>query len=332
MTQRKFSFWTIAALGLVTFLTGCQSRFNNLTPERIPQNPSGLYTFSFGAQLIATNVVEDSERATITINGESFPMVRSDEGGRIFTYDYAMPLGLNEARYFFTLEYDYTNLGGSGTNAFFSTDEEGGVYVARLINRYAIQLVADRGPPGATIDLVGSGFSPGDVIIIGGQAANTTINDGNSLDFVVPFLQTGMTYDVALRTAQGELPVGRFRVDPARSGSSVAMAGGTTGGTGFNSEFSSGNAGALSVFPPSLELFEGESLILLVQLSGVAPPGGLAVDVTTDVPESVIMPEVVIPAGAQTVSVSVEGGIPGSGNLYLTIPGSPELVVPVIVE
>jgi hypothetical protein len=62
-----------------------------------------------------------------------------------------------------------------------------------------------------------------------------------------------------------------------------------------------------------------------------ATTGGLLVDVTTDIPESVIMPEVIIPQGSNTTTVSVEGGRPGTGSLFIRGPGVRELTVPITV-
>jgi hypothetical protein len=63
-----------------------------------------------------------------------------------------------------------------------------------------------------------------------------------------------------------------------------------------------------------------------------APAGGLVLDITTDVPASVIMPEVLIPAGARSVNVVVEGGKPGSGTIYVRAPGFGEASVAITVS
>jgi hypothetical protein len=54
--------------------------------------------------------------------------------------------------------------------------------------------------------------------------------------------------------------------------------------------------------------------------------------VTTDVPESVIMPEVVVPEGSTNVVVTVKGGKPGAGTLYLKGFGQGEITIPVSVS
>ncbi|MCC5807951.1 MAG: cell surface protein [Opitutales bacterium] len=280
-------------LALVFLLTGCQTVFRDLTRERIPENPSGIYTFEFAAQLSNTNVVPGSERAKIVINGETFDMEPSPSGDRIFQFDYRMPQGVTEARYYYILTYDYVSNNVRRSAERFSTHEAGGVYRARLVNRYTIQLVADRGPVGSAIALVGSGFRSGDTVVIGDREADTTVQSGNSIEFTVPGLEAGRSYPVVLRTSGGDIDVGNFRVDE----------------------------GSLSVTPTSLRIRSGEVAQVIFQIPNPAPSGGYHIDVTTDAPASVIMDEVVIPAGFNSVVVDVEGGEPGSGSLFVEAPG-----------
>ena len=64
-----------------------------------------------------------------------------------------------------------------------------------------------------------------------------------------------------------------------------------------------------------------------------APSNGLLLDVTTDIPSSVIMPEVLVPAGQVSVSVPVVGGRPGAGSLVLKgYAGSGDLTIPITVS
>ena len=108
---------------------------------------------------------------------------------------------------------------------------------------------------------------------------------------------------MTLNSAAGNSPVGTFRIDPS----------------------------SVTVFPLSLNLQAGARQMLTFTLPNAAPPGGTLLDVTTDVPESVIMPEVIVPQGQTTVSITVEGGKAGSGNLFLKGFGSGEVTVPVTV-
>ena len=296
---------SLLLLGLLVLSTGCRSVFQDLTPERIPVNPSGIYTFSFSAQIPAANRIKGSERAEITINGETYPMVRGPSDGLSFSYDYKMPAGITEARYYYTLYWDFPSASGDErTTQRYSTAESGKVYQARLINRYPIQLVSDRGPTGSIIPIVGSGFSPQDVVIVGGVEASTTIHSANSLEFAVPSLPAGNAYRVAVRTGEGDLPAGTIRIDEA----------------------------ALRVQPESLFLSRGQTEFLIIETDNPAPLGGLWVDSQTDIPQSIIMPEIRLPEGARSVNVNVTGGTPGSGVLILTVPGFAPVRIPVTVN
>jgi len=88
----------------------------------------------------------------------------------------------------------------------------------------------------------------------------------------------------------------------------------------------------VTVNPASLNLRTGEQRALEFTIPTPAPQGGLLLDLTTDVPESVIMPEVVVPAGATTVTITVLAGKPGAGALYLKGFGPGEITIPVAVS
>lgn len=285
-------------------LTGCNTVFQDFTPERIPENPSGIYTFTFTASIPKGNRINGSERAEITINGKTFPMVKSASADLTFTYDYKMPPGVTEARYYYTVYWDYKTTGKVKTARRDSTTENKKVFHSRLINRYPIQLVNDRGPAGARIPIVGNGFSSQDVVVVGGVEAATTIHSANSLEFTVPALVSGRAYPVVLRTGGGDLSAGNFRIDEA----------------------------ALRVQPQSLLLSQGEMDFLIVELENPAPLGGLYVDAQTDIPSSLIMPEIIIPEGARSVNVNVTGGAPGTGVLVLTVPGFAPIEIAVSVQ
>jgi hypothetical protein len=42
----------------------------------------------------------------------------------------------------------------------------------------------------------------------------------------------------------------------------------------------------------------------------------MLIDVQTDIKDSVIMPEVIVPANATSVTIPVQGGKPGTGSLF----------------
>ncbi|MFP4283446.1 MAG: IPT/TIG domain-containing protein [Opitutales bacterium] len=289
----------------IVFLSGCGSTFHNLTDERIPQNASNIYTFSFKADFLSANVDKESAVAYLVINGETLLMDRLEGRELVFVYDYPFPPGVNELRYYYQLDYEYTNAGIVGEKTIYSTDENyGRPFLARLTNRYPIQLVSSRGRVGDRIAVVGSGFSEFDAVRVGESTAETRFRSPNSLEFIVPPLDAGRSYPVVLEAAGGDLEMGSFRVDQ----------------------------GALRVSPDTIDISSGDPTQLTFMIDGEAPSGGFSIDVTTDVPESVIMPEVTIPAGSRSVSIIIEGGAPGQGQLVVEAPGFGTQTIPVRVD
>jgi len=295
---------SLLILATLLILGGCGTVFQNYTPAQISQNPSGIYTFSFSSDMIKGNRIEGSERAEITINGRTYPMKRSASEKLGFTFDYKMPPGVSEARYYYTLYWNYRTEQGVKTAVRHSTQETKKVYTAQLRNRYAIQLVSDRGPAGSRIPIVGSGFSSQDVVVVGGVEATTTVHTANSLEFTVPAIPSGRGYQVVVRTGTGDLNVGTFRVDEA----------------------------TFSVSPGTLYMNRGDTELLIVEIENPAPFGGLLIEAQTDVPKSLIMPEIIVPEGSRSVSVTVTAGSPGSGILVLGVPGYAEIEIPVTVN
>lgn len=295
---------SLLVLATLLILSGCGTVFQNYTPAQISQNPSGIYTFSFSSDMIKGNRIEGSERAEITINGRTYPMKRSATDKLGFTFDYKMPPGVTEARYYYTLYWDYKSEQGVKQAIRYSTQEEKKVYTSQLRNRYAIQLVSDRGPAGSRIPIVGSGFSSQDVVVVGGVEATTTVHTANSLDFIVPAVPSGQAYHVVVRTGTGDLNVGSFRVDEA----------------------------TFSVSPSTLYMNSGDAELLIVEIDNPAPFGGLLIQAQTDIPNSIIMPEIVVPEGSRSVNVNVKAGAPGNGILVLGVPGYAEIEIPVTVN
>ena len=160
-----------------------------------------------------------------------------------------------------------------------------------------------RGPIGARIAIVGRGFTPQDVVYLDSVPARTIFESPNSVSFSVPAVPAGRAYTVSLNNGTTSQQVGSFRVDGL----------------------------SLDVAPTSLTLPAGGRATLSFSLGSPAPEGGLLIDVSTDIPKSVIMPEVIIPAGSSTATITVQGGQPGTGNLFVTGAGQGEITVPVTV-
>jgi hypothetical protein len=296
----KFITWGILFVGAL-LLGGCNTRINNLTSEKVPQNPSGIYRLTMSASIPDASVVDDSMEAFVVVDGKRREMTRSDSGDPIFHYDYAMPPGRSSASYYYILNYAVDRLGGPKSRTV-QEPEKGEPFRLLLTNKYVVNFPY-RGPVGSTIPVVGAGFSPGDVIVVGGYEAQTRFESPSAISFVVPPLEARKEYPVDWHTGDAVIPIGTFLVDPSR----------------------------FFITPETLELAPGERATVVVGLDNPAPAGGLPVNVTTDVPNSVVMPPVTIPPGQRTVSVVVEGGRAGSGTVFFEAPGFAEAQVPIRV-
>lgn len=286
----------ILALASAMLFSACRTSFTNLTPQRIPQNPSDIYTLSFAAKIGTADVIENSLKAYIVIDGETHPMERTSPRSRIFEYEYTLPPNRNAARYYFVLKYN-ANVDGSVRER----EQTSSLQTLSLTNRYVISMQAERGPVGAEIPVVGRGFSRFDKIHVGGYEAQTLFASPVALSFIVPPLPANEDYPVTLVTGSNELSVGTFRIDPS----------------------------SIRLNPSALEMATGQKRFVLFSIRRPAPEGGLPIEITTDIPASVIIPLVRIPVGKQTISVPVEAGAAGEGTLYISAPGFEEVEIPV---
>lgn len=296
---RRFFLWLGAALCLALF-SGCDEvKITNLTPSALPENPSQIYTISARVIPRASAIVPGSFKPRIVIDGKNFLMKPSPLGQNIYEFEYQVPAGRTELAYYFLVTYSLENNGVVTPREAYSS-----VSNARIVGRYVLSLEVNRGPVGARISVLGRGFTPQDIVYFDDAPTRTVFESPNALSFFVPAVEPNRNYRVTLGAASGTSPVGTFRVD----------------------------GGSVTVFPTELTLGTGQTQSLTFTVPNTAPSGGLLLDVTTDVPESVIMPEVVVPAGQNTVTVNVQGGRPGSGSLFLRGYGGGEVTVPVTVR
>ena len=289
----------LAAAATLALLAGCESvTLTNLTPGSMPENPSQIYTFTLRVTPRTNTIPAASIAPHIVVDGQNFDMKPSQLGGGLYEFEYQLPAGREELAYYYLVTYTT-----EGNNV--QTPGEAYTEVAhvKLVRRYVLSLEVNRGPVGARVSVLGRGFNPQDVVFFSGVAARTVCESPNALSFFVPPLEPGKNYSVALNGAPGYSPVGTFHIDPSN----------------------------VSVSPTSLALRTGARQALTFSIANPAPPGGTLLDLTTDVPESVIMPEVVVPPGNTSVTVTVEGGRPGTGNLFLKGFGTGELTIPVTV-
>ncbi len=287
-----------AALGLL-LLAGCNITITNLTPDELRENPSQLYTLTARVRATSQSIDRSSINVSVVIDGKDLPMRKSSQAGDVYECDYSLPRGRDTATYYFLVIYRYNSSPPSKNYQAYSQISHLGV-----ARRYSLPLEANRGPVGARVSIAGSGFGPQDVVYLDTVPARTVYESPSALSFFVPSVEPNRNYNLAIGGSGPTLSAGTFRVD----------------------------AMGVTVTPASLTMRSGEQQTLQFTLTGPAPQGGLLLDVTTDIPESIIMPEVVVPEGATNTVVTVQGGKPGAGVMYLKGFGQGEVTIPVSVS
>ena len=286
----------------VLLLTGC-SGLTNLTPERVPENSSRVYTLTMSAYINDGAVIKDTIKPYIVIDEQVIPMkeVKDMKHDRLYEYDYTLPKGRKSAKYYFLLKYQVSNnIDGVNKNREMKSPT---VYTLEPASRYIVNMQNERGPVGSSIAVLGRGFDKQDVIRVGGVDADTEYLSRSTLSFVVPPLKSGKTYDVELVGEKGEMWIGAFRVDTAQMG----------------------------VSPSEINMNGGDLTTMIFNIGFSAPKGGYPIDVKTNIPSSVIMDEVVVPEGQSSVSVTLKAAAAGRGALYINGLGFEEKVVPVSI-
>jgi hypothetical protein len=293
---RKILIWFAATLAFA-LLAGCETvTLTDLTPKSMAENPSQIYTFSL--RVTPRTHTVSAIVPNIIIDGQNFKMKPSPLGQGIYEFEYQLPGGRDRVAYYYLVNYNV-----EGNQVLTPQETYTNVETVQIVRRYVLSLEVNRGPVGARVSVLGRGFTPQDGIFFEGQPTRTNFESPNALSFFVPPLEPNRNYQVTLNSAAGNSPVGTFRIDPS----------------------------SISVSPSALTLRTGERQNLTFTLPNAAPPGGTLIDVQTDIPDSVIMPEVVVPQGQTYVSVTIEGGKPGNGSLFLKGFGNGEVTVPVTV-
>ncbi len=276
LTGSLFALW---------FLTGCQSlTITNMTPDNVPANPSQIYTITATfTPARATNLDPNSIRARIVIDGSIHEMAKGS-ATNVWEFEYQLPPGRASASYYFIVEYKMKDTPANSLPAEITSDLQRLAVAAR----YVLRPEASRAPVGARVSVLGAGFTTSDIVYFDHTPTRTVFESPSSISFFVPAVPPGQSYQLRVGGGGETLQVGSFRVD----------------------------AISFSVSPTALTLRSGEQQAMTFTIPQAAPSGGMLIDVQTDAPESVIMPEVIVPAGQMSVTIAVQGGKPGSGSLF----------------
>ncbi len=276
-------FSAIAAALVLLVLTGCNFTITNLTPDTVPANPSQIYTVTASFRSETNRVVTSSIHPRIVIDGQSFPMTKSSVRGDVWEFDYSLPAGRASASYYFICDYLMENQVGNTPVEAYSE-----LQTMKIVGRYVIRSEATRAPVGSRVSVLGAGFTTSDIVYFDQTPTRTVFESPSSLSFFVPAVDPGRNYKLSVAGSGASLDVGSFRVD----------------------------AISFQVTPSALALRQGDQQALTFTIPTPAPAGGMLIDVTTDVPESIIMPEVMVQAGQTSVTIPVQGGKPGTGSLF----------------
>ena len=270
------------AAAFMLLLAGCNFTITNLTPDTVPQNPSQIYTITASFHPTSSRIETASIAPRIIIDGRSYPMTKSNVTGDIWEFDYQLPVGRTSASYYFICDYKAEGQTGRPTEIYSE------LQTMNIAGRYVIRSEATRAPVGSRVSVLGAGFTTADVVYFDLTPTRTVFESPSSLSFFVPPVSPGQSYKLTVTGPAGTLDVGTFRVD----------------------------AISFQVTPAAVVLRTGEQQALTFTIPQPAPAGGMLIDVTTDIPASIIMPEVMVAAGQMSVTIPIQGGKPGIGSLY----------------
>ena len=275
-------FPAIAAALMLLVLTGCNLTITNLTPDTVRQNPSQIYTITASFRP-TSRIQSDSIQPRIVIDGQSYKMSKTAVNGDVWEFDYQLPAGRLGASYYFICDYKV-----EGQTSDLPQQVYSDLQTMAITGRYVIPSETTRAPVGSRVSVLGAGFTTQDIVYFDQTPTRTVYESPSSLSFFVPAVAAGHNYKLSVIGSGANLDVGTFRVD----------------GISFQ------------VFPSSVVLRPGEQQALTFTIPNPAPSGGMLIEVTTDVPASVVMPEVMVAAGQSSVTVPIQGGQPGSGSLF----------------
>ncbi|MDR0428666.1 MAG: IPT/TIG domain-containing protein [Puniceicoccales bacterium] len=278
-------------------MAGCTHvSIRNVTPQVMATNISRVYPLTMNFAARDGKVNTESIRAHVIIDGHSRKM--RSVGHNRYVYEYRMTSDNPKVIYSFSV--DYSRRCG-GKLCFFN--EKSPDFELILTGHYAMGLDSQRGIPGAPITIIGRGFQKSDTVYVGDSVAETQFLSPTAIQFRIPQLPSGKHYNVELANPNGTLPAGKIFVDK----------------------------GNISTNPKAIEIKCGESTILQITISAPAPSGGLEIDVTTNIPDAIVVPDVHIRQGKVTTSLKIEGAEVAHGMLFLSGKEYAETAIPLVI-
>jgi hypothetical protein len=286
----------ILFLAIAIFLGGCaEENICDMTPNIMPQNQSNIYTITMGMRGTDGGILQKTIRPYVVINGEKREMKKHPDGNNIFVYDHQF-YDIGTIPYYFEVVYEIHR-----NESIREKIAKSELHSLTITNKYIFALDANRGPVGAKVNVVGCGLGKNDKVRMGRHIIPSNWLSAGAIEFTVPPIDCDREYEVFLLSNRKELFAGTFFID----------------------------ASVLHCSSDYIRLNNGESQRLVFMLDQAAPEGGIVVDVTTDIPESIIMPEIRFMPGERTVSVNAKGSDQsGKGTLYVNAKGFASLEIP----
>ena len=189
MNQAKYRLTLLIAILGLGILSSCrQPTFINLTSKNISQNPSGIYTLQTEVDIQDRRIDPKTIKVSVVVGGERIPMVKDPVNSTLWSSDYKLPQGFDEATYYFQANYSTKLNSGALKPGEIKSD----LQVFRLENRYVGNLASYRGPVGVEIAVQGRGLTKYDSISFGGEKAQTRYLSENELRFTITALPAGV--------------------------------------------------------------------------------------------------------------------------------------------
>lgn len=282
-------------------LTGCSVDIVNLTPPEFSPSSTSAYTLQAQADVGRKTVIPNSLEAFVVIDGTQHRMSQKLADNYIFEYDYSPPAGKLLVNFYYILDYLVAQKDEPPVSQQIISD----LYQTQLPNTVSLRMDKERAAVDDEVSVYGEQFTPQDRVLIDGTPCETTFISLRELKFLVPEIKPSFGYNVDVFTPKGMLKAGILRIDSAHP---------------------------LRVLPRELTLEISQPQALVFMLNYPAPYGGIYVNVTTDISDSIILPKVLIPEGSRTVSVTIEGKYTSDGNLFIKAGELPEIIVPVTIR
>ncbi len=288
----------------ILVLSACSS-VSNLTPHKVVENDNGVYTLTMAAKINDNTVVRGTERPYIVIDGQRHLMktVLNLRNEVMYQYDYTFPKGKESVSYYYLVDYKARINHGTATEN--RTIDSGELFVLRPLTKYVMGLKQESAFVGNIVQIQGVGFDISDVVTVGGKEATIASVSRNALSFNVPSLEGNKTYDVEIKNDDNSISWAGSLYVKARD---------------------------LLVSPSRITRTSGQTVNMIFDIGFNAPEGGFYVDVQTNIPSSVIMPEITIAEGESSVAVPVKFVGAGSGALFVNAEGFKEKIVTIRVN